>query len=76
MSIQPNCDLLTILRHNLRCIEEAGEDLSPEVIEVKALLLRRIAVIEAAVTRISEFTVHDVTRKEYGYNPAARAPNQ
>jgi hypothetical protein len=55
MSIQPNSDLLTILRHNVNFIEEkSGEDLDPDTAEIKALLLRRIAVIEAALARIDE----------------------
>ena len=57
MSIQPNCDLLNILRHNVHFIQEdGGEDLNPDAAEIKALLLRRIAVIEAALARIAELT--------------------
>jgi hypothetical protein len=70
MSIQPNCDILTILRHNLHCIEEdAGEGLSPDAIEVKVLLVRRIAVIEAALARIAEFAAQDAPRNNRGYDP-------
>jgi hypothetical protein len=71
MSIQPNCNLLTILRHNVHCIEEdAGEDLSPDAIEVKALLLRRIAMIEAALARIAEFAAADAHREGHRCNPS------
>ena len=56
MSIQPNSDLLTVLRNNVRHIEESDDEgLSPDAVEVKALLLRRIAVIEAAIARLSQF---------------------
>jgi hypothetical protein len=55
MSIQPNCDLLTILRRNVHLIEnEGGADLDPDAAEVKVLLLRRIAVIEAALGRLAQ----------------------
>jgi hypothetical protein len=48
MSLQPKSDLLTVLRQNLRRIEENGEgNLSREAIELKRLLQQRIANIEA-----------------------------
>jgi hypothetical protein len=51
MSLQPKSDLLTVLRQNLRRIEEnAVGDLSREVIELKNLLQLRIANIEAALS--------------------------
>ena len=60
MSIQPNSDLLTVLRNNVRHIEaNKDEGLSPDVVEVRNLLLRRIAVIESAVVRLSQFDVLD-----------------
>jgi len=56
MSIQPNSDLLTVLRHNV-CHLETNEDegFSPDALEIRDLLLRRIAVIEAAMARLSQF---------------------
>ena len=55
-SIQPQEDLLAILRRNLRRIEESKEGHTRPAVELKNLLLRRIAVIEAATARISAFT--------------------
>jgi hypothetical protein len=51
MSIQPHEDLLTVLRSNLRRIDEEhrDEDLSENARELKRLLLRRIEIIEAAI---------------------------
>jgi len=68
MSIQPNSDLLTVLRHNVRHLE-ANEDegLSPEALEIRDLLLRRIAVIEAALARLSQFAAAGM-RNEQRYN--------
>ena len=56
MTLQPQVDLLTALRRNLKRIEENGEDglLTPAAIELKSLLLRRIANIEAAMERVAE----------------------
>ena len=59
MSIQPTSDLLTVLRNNLRHIEENNEGIGPDAAEVKSLLLRRIAVIESALARLSQFDVLD-----------------
>jgi hypothetical protein len=55
MSIQPPADLLSVLRANLRRIEEQhrDEDLTPDALELKQLLLRRIAKIEAAIGNIN-----------------------
>lgn len=51
MSLQPKSDLLTVLRQNLRRIDENGEgNLSREAIELKSLLQSRIANIEAALS--------------------------
>jgi hypothetical protein len=51
MSIQPPGDLLSVLRANLRRIEEEHRegDLTPAALELKRILLRRIADIEAAM---------------------------
>jgi hypothetical protein len=56
MIVQPQTDLLTALRRNLKRIEENGDAglLTPAAIELKHLLLRRIAEIEAAIGRIAE----------------------
>jgi len=56
MRVQSQTDLLTTLRCNLKRIEENGDDglLTPAALELKHLLLRRIANIEAAVGRIAE----------------------
>jgi hypothetical protein len=56
MSVQSQTDLLTTLRCNLKRIEENGDDglLTPAALELKHLLLRRIANIEATVGRIDE----------------------
>ena len=56
MTIQPDSDLLIALRGNLRRIEEGhrNEDLTPAALELKSLILRRIANIEAAMVRLNE----------------------
>jgi hypothetical protein len=55
MSIQPPADLLSVLHANLRRIEEQhrDENLTPAALEIKQLLLRRIANIEAAIGNIN-----------------------
>lgn len=55
MTIQPDSDLLTALRGNLRRIQEEhrDEDLTPAMLELKGLLLRRINVIEAAMENLN-----------------------
>ena len=64
VSIQPNSDLLTVLRNNVRHIEEnKDEGLSPDAAEVKDLLLRRVAVIEAAIARLSQFAATGTSSK-------------
>ncbi|MGC2614996.1 MAG: hypothetical protein WA354_13265 [Terracidiphilus sp.] len=65
MIIQPNSELLTILRNNVRHIEEnKDESLGPDAAEIKDLMLRRIAVIEAAIARLSQFASAGSARKE------------
>jgi hypothetical protein len=61
MSIQPQDDLLTVLRNNLRRIEEEhhDKDLTPESRELKQLLLRRIAIIEAAMGNLNKIIRKD-----------------
>jgi hypothetical protein len=56
MSIQPPDDLLSVLRTNLRRIEEEhhDDDLAPAALELKRLLLCRIANIEAAIENLNE----------------------
>lgn len=56
MSVQPPADLLTALRGNLRRIEEEhrDRDLTPAALELKHLLLRRIANIEAAMKSLNQ----------------------
>lgn len=56
MSTEPQHDLLNTLRDNLRHIEDEhrDEDLTPAACEMKALLLRRIANIEAAMKNLNE----------------------
>jgi len=56
MSIQPQNDLLSVLRSNLRRIEEetSQRELTPEARELKTLLLHRIAIIEAAMESLAE----------------------
>lgn len=50
MSIQSNSDLLMVLRRNLKRMEERdARNLTPADLELKRLLLGRIAIIEAAV---------------------------
>ena len=55
MSLQPQDDLLGVLRSNLRRIEEESSqhELTPEARELKTLLLRRIAIIEAAMENLA-----------------------
>ena len=68
MSIQPNSDLLTVLRHNVRPLEtNEDEGLSPDALEIRDLLLRRIAVIEAALARLSQFAAAGM-RNEQRYD--------
>lgn len=53
MSSPPATDLINALRHNLGRIEEHGDEgLTPAALELKALILRRIAIIEAAIVII------------------------
>ena len=56
MSIQPPDDFLSVLRANLRPTEEEhrDEDLAPAALELKRLLLRRIANIEVAMKNLNE----------------------
>lgn len=55
MSVQPQGDLLVALRANLLRIEEEScqRELTFEAMELKALLLRRIAIIEAAMENLA-----------------------
>jgi len=55
VSIQPNHDFLDVLRANLRRIEEENYQLrlTPQALEVKALLLHRIAIIETAMENLA-----------------------
>ena len=47
VSIQPTSDLLTALRSNLARIDGlAKEDQTPATVELRALLLRRIAILD------------------------------
>ena len=56
MSVPPQDDLLTVLRSNLSRIEEEhrDEDLPPAARDLKRLLLRRIANIEAAFANLNK----------------------
>jgi hypothetical protein len=56
MSDQPQDDLLTALRSNLRRIEEEHRDvgLTPDARELKRLLVLRIDNIEAAMRSLNE----------------------
>jgi hypothetical protein len=56
MSIQPPADLLNVLHANLRRIEEENRDqhLTPSALELRHLLLRRIANIEAAIENLNK----------------------
>jgi hypothetical protein len=65
MSIQPQDDLLTALRANLRRIEEEhrDEELTPDASELKQLLLRRIAIIEAAIENLEKIAGLDDSKK-------------
>ena len=64
VSIQPNHDLLDVLRANLRRIEEENYQrrLTPEAEELKALLLRRIAIIERAMENLTVIIATSRTR--------------
>lgn len=65
MSIQPQDDLLTALRSNLRRIEEEHRDkgLTPAAREIKQLLLRRIEIIEAAMENLKKIAGQDKSQK-------------
>jgi hypothetical protein len=65
MSIQPTDDLLTVLRANLRRVQEIPQDgLTPAALELKVLLLRRIAIIETAMEKLATIIANrDVTGK-------------
>ena len=65
MSIQPHHDLLHVLRSNLRRIdkEHRDEDLTPEARELKQLLLRRIAIIEAAMENLNKIIRGDAASR-------------
>ena len=56
MSLQPDDDLLTALRKNLRHIEEehADRNLTPIAQDLKRLLLRRIEIIEKAMENLKK----------------------
>jgi hypothetical protein len=57
MSIQPTSDLLSVLRANLARIEKTPEQNHPPAAqELRALILKRIANIDAAIARIAELT--------------------
>ena len=61
MSLQPDDDLLTALRRNLRHIEEeyGDKDLSPTAQDLKRLLLRRIEIIEKAMENLKKIAAQD-----------------
>jgi len=60
MTIQPDADLLTTLRSNLRHFEQASDtELSADAAEIKRLLLHRIAVIEAAIEKVKKVVGQD-----------------
>jgi hypothetical protein len=65
MSIQPDDDLLTALRANLRRIDEGhrDEDLTPDARELKQLVLRRIEIIEAAIENLKKVAGLDDSKK-------------
>lgn len=65
MSIQPQDDLLTALRANLRRLEDQhrDEDLTPDARELKKLLLRRIAAIDAAMENLKKIVGQDPPKK-------------
>lgn len=69
MSTEPQHDLLNNLRDNLRHIEDEhhDEDLTPAARELKALLLRRIANIEAAMKNLNE-----IIQRSAGQDPHRR----
>ena len=56
MRVQPQADRLTVLRSNLRRVEEEypDEELSPAALDLKRLLLHRIANIEAAMKSLND----------------------
>jgi hypothetical protein len=64
MSIQPTDDLLTVLRANLRRIEEESSqhELNSEAGELKALLLRRIAIIETAMEKLAAIIANNMSQ--------------
>ena len=65
MSIQPQEDLLTVLRSNLRRIEEEHRDeaLSANARELKRLLLHRIEIIEAAMENLKKIAGQDTSKE-------------
>jgi hypothetical protein len=68
MTIHPDFDLLVTLRGNLNRIEEErrDENLTPTALELKSLLLRRIANIEAAMKNLNEIIAKKSSREESG----------
>ena len=56
MSVQLQNELLTVLRRNVRLINEENrdEDLTAQARELMQLLPRRIAIIEAAVENLNK----------------------
>lgn len=56
MSVQLQNELLTVLRRNLRLINEENrdEDLTAQARELMQLLPRRIAIIEAAIENLNK----------------------
>lgn len=67
MSFQTSNDLLTVLRHNLRIMENSVQTgLRPENFELKNLLLARIGVIEEANARVAKFTATRSQRTKTG----------
>ena len=57
-------DLLAILRHNLRYIEADAESRNPDISELRATLLRRIAATEAATARQVELASQGISPEE------------
>jgi hypothetical protein len=66
MTVQSQADLLMALRRNLKSVEESGDDglLTPAALELKHLLLRRIANIEAEIGRAAGQAVEALGRAE------------
>lgn len=56
MSVQLQNELLTVLRRNVRLINEENrdEDLTAQARELMQLLPRRIAIIEAAIENLNK----------------------